>query len=523
MTAQTAPPVAPVAPLIVVLLFAVVTRAAGYSGFFGSDEVTYTESAFKLLQGDWAVAAYVGANRYGVNLPVAALGALLGQNEVAAALWSLLCSVGEVGLITWFGMRRFGIRTGVLAGLLLASLPIHVHFAGRLMADAPLALAISASFVLFLEGERRGSSLAFLGAGLAAGFSFWIKQGTIFYLCVFLLYPLLFRRFDLRWGWMLFGLALAIAANFALFAGLSGDPWFMVRAVRERQGSGYLEQGLASGAMVDTPLYYLDYLFVRVFHTGALGLLVVAAILWAPQQGPARSAYRQLLWWGLGLLALLSMLPIRFSPLIFVPKQTNYMLMFVAPLCLLAALTLARLPSRTLAVASVVVLGPAVFLSLLQQASVRVFTANSRAAVAFVRVTQPAAPVFGTTNAHRAATFDALVHPARGPSRIGSMDDLAAAPANIDRLMILDTENWNWSSNEPIRRLQDVPACAVRTDTLTPQVDGLGVQVARSLGTLSAMLPASAAVSSRIGRLVAPAPAYVYRLPPGCQAPARKP
>jgi 4-amino-4-deoxy-L-arabinose transferase-like glycosyltransferase len=505
--------------LLALLLAAVAMRALGYTGYFGSDEVTYTEFAFKLLNGDWRVDPYVGANRYGVNIPVALSAALFGQNEFGAAFWSLFCSVAEVGLVAWFGMRWFGLRVGLLAGLLLAVLPLHAHQAGRLVADAPLALAITASFLFFFEGERSGRRSAFLVAGLAAGWSFWIKQATIFYLLVFLLYPLVFRRFDWRWAWMVLGFALALGANLAWFGALTGDPLYIVHTMRERRGSGYLEEGLAGGSIVDAPWFYLDYLFVKVQHTVALGLLFVVGVFVGPRDGAARTMFRQVLWWGVGLVAVLSVLPISLSPLVFVPKQSNYMLMFVAPLCLVGAFALARLGPRAMVAATAAIVAVSLLLTLLQQASVRVFTANSRAAVEFAR-TQPGTPLYATSNAARAATFRHLVEPASAPVRIGSMEELAAAPTDRDRLAILDTQTWDWAAREPIRRLQDVPACWQRQGTLTPRADGPGMHLAAAGAGLLGAVPALAGVAARLRALSAPAPAYVYRLPAGCAAPA---
>ena len=509
----------PLPPLLGVLLAAVLVRALGYTGYFGSDEVTYTEFAFKLLHGDWRVDPYVGAHRYGINIPVALSAALFGQNEFGAAFWSLLCSVAEVGLVAWFGMRWFGLRVGLLAGLLLAVLPIHAHHAGRLLADAPLALAITASFLFFFEGERSGSARAYLIAGLAAGWSFWVKQGTIFYLLVFLLYPLVFRRFDRRWGWMVLGFALAVGANLAWFAALTGDALYIVRAVRDRLGSGYLEEGLAGGSIVDAPGFYLEYLFIKVQHTVALGLLFVAGLFAGPRGGAARMAFGQVLWWGVGLVAVLSVLPISFAPLVFVPKQSNYMLMFVAPLCLVGAFALARLSARASVVVTAAIVAVSLLLALLQQASVRVFTANSQAAVEFASA-RPDAVVYATTNAYRAATFHNLVKPVRAPVRIGSMEDLAAASTDRDRLVILDTQTWAWASREPIRRLQDVPACWQREATLAPRADGAGVRLAATSASMLGTVPGLAAVAARLAALSAPSPAYVYRLPAGCAAPA---
>jgi hypothetical protein len=100
------------------------------------------------------------------------------------------------------------------------------------------------------------------------------------------------------------------------------------------------------------------------------------------------------------------------------------------------------------------------------------------------------------------------------------MEDLAAAPTDRDRLAILDTQTWAWASREPIRRVQDVPACWQREATLVPRADGAGVRLAATTASLLGAVPGLAAVAARFTALSAPSPAYVYRLPAGCAAPA---
>jgi len=84
------------------------------TGVFGSDGVTYIATAFHLLDGDWTVSSYVGANRLGVNLPVAAFAQVFGRTVWDAALYSLLTSLGEVALAA-----RSLFRQGCISG------PVH--------------------------------------------------------------------------------------------------------------------------------------------------------------------------------------------------------------------------------------------------------------------------------------------------------------------------------------------------------------------------------------------------------------
>jgi 4-amino-4-deoxy-L-arabinose transferase-like glycosyltransferase len=530
--------------LLGVLALAVFVRWLAYSGFFGSDEVTYTERAFLITGGNWSVDDYVGANRLGVNLPVAAFAALLGKNELAAALYSLLCSLGEVALVTWAGWRMFGPRAGLMAGLLLASLPTHVHFAGRLMADAPLCLTISASFVCFYEGERRrwagGSfSWGYFWAGVFAGLSFWIKPVTLFVFSVFLFYPLVARRIHWPWLWMAVGVVVAMAANCLLFWALTGRFWYIFEVMVERRSSGYLEAGAEAGDISSEPYFYLVYLFGKVYHTGAAGLLAAAgamALVWrAFRAGGLQGAVRTpgslpgsaqmstmpgsgafALFWALGLLLVLSVLPVSFSPLMFVPKQTNYMLIFVAPLCLLGGYALSRWPAwlAALTVTASVLAGLA--LALLLQGSVSVFTANSWATVRLAQA-QPSTTFYVMSNAYRAAQFQKLIGGQDVTALVRPIAELKSASSSSPRLAVIDAESFSWDGSRPFPALSQLPACWQAGEVLRGEPTGLGAQLLRTAAHVTASLPVvqGTGIPSRLQRMSEPLPARIYQVPAG--------
>ncbi|MBL8362813.1 MAG: glycosyltransferase family 39 protein [Rubrivivax sp.] len=522
---RSRPADAPWLPLAGLLLLAAGLRVLFYSGYFGSDEVTYTESAFKLLRGDWSVSSYVGANRYGVNLPVAAIAALLGRNEVAAALYSVACSLAEIALVVVIGSQMVGRRAACFAGLVLATLPMHAHLAGRLLADSPLALAITAGFLLFWLGEARGSRPALFAAGLAVGWSFWIKPAAVFYVLVLMSYPVVFRRWSWRWSWVVAGFALMVLANCALFWALTGRFWYLFEVMSARRSSGYLQEEFAAGNQHEAAWYYLEYLYAKVWHTWLLGPLALAGavlVLWRARAAEAVRAHglHFALWWGAGLMLVLSLFVVSTRPLTLVPKQTNYMLMFAAPLALLAGCALASLRGRAFGLAVLAWTVPAVLLCGLLQGTITVFTANAKAVHRWA-AERPQAVVYATTNPYRYAQFHATVHPEARPPDVRFVGDLApraAAAARPPRpageaYAVIDEETLSWGSGEPYRRLADVPACWVPQGTLPPVVAGGGPALAAGVARL---VPPDSPWAGRLRRLHQPAPAHLYRVPAGC-------
>jgi 4-amino-4-deoxy-L-arabinose transferase-like glycosyltransferase len=507
--------------LLGLAVFAALLRGLTYTGFFGSDEVTYTIAAVRVLDGDWTLDDYVGANRVGVNLPMAAFMAVFGRNEFGAALYSLLCSVAEVLLVAWAGWRLLGPRVGIVAGILLAALPTHMHFGGRIMADAPLALLIGAAFVLFAEGEMRRWSTGFALAGLCAGLSFLVKPVTVFVFGILLAYPLVARRWDWRWMWMAAGFALAMLANGLLYMVLTGRFWYVFEVMSERRQSGYLEAGTAAGEILDSPALYIDYLFVRIYHTGLLGWLAVAG-LWLWWRGRAnadpagRTALRFVVFWALGLLAILSLLPVSLRPLAWVPKQTNYMLIFVAPLALLAALALAALPRRALAVAMVGIVALGVGFGLLHQAKVRTFVANSPATLEVARSLPEPAAVHVMSNAYRAGQFERALGRADAMARIRPSSALRTADINQTRWVVIDAETLEWDALPPLKRADAAPACWQVERRFQGQPQGAGVGLVRAARSVVEPLPGGAGLGERLRALSEPRHAVLYRLPPGC-------
>jgi 4-amino-4-deoxy-L-arabinose transferase-like glycosyltransferase len=505
-------------PVLVPLgLLAAAVRWLAFTGFFGSDELTYVMYSFRLLDGDWRLDDYVGANRLGVNLPMALSGLVFGRNLFGAAFFSLACSVAEVLLAAWIAGRMAGPRAAVFAGLLIATLPTQVHFGGRIMADAPLALAITATFVLFHEAELRRWSAGYFLAGVAAGLSFWIKPVTLFVFGVLLALPLLERRFDRRWGWMVLGLAAALLVHALLHMVLAGNLWYVFDNMRQRRQSGYLEAGLASGEILAGPWIYLEYLFVRIYHTGLVGPLAAAGaawLFWRRGGAPDGASVRLLMLWGPGLLLLLSLLPVSLNPLVLIPKQTNYMLMFLAPLCVLGGLLLARLPGAFGVPLAVLAAGVGLLFALLLQASVAVFTANSRATLEYLR-THPDETLYLMSNAYRAVRFERLVGGPDDRARTHEARVLADADRALERRVVIDAESFDWDDAPPLPRADATPACWEPVGMLRGRPAGAGPALLRALrDTLPANAPA--ALTQRLERLLEPRPARIYRLPAGC-------
>ena len=519
------------ARFVLVIAIAVAVRWMFFTGFLGSDEVTYTKVAVEIAQGHLIPYSYAGAWRYGVNLPNALSIWLFGVNEFSSSLWGFMCSVGEVGLIFAFAWRVWGQRAAVAASLVAAFVPLHVHLAGRTMADPPLAFFITLAFILFWIAEQQRHITRYVVAGFAAGFVFWVKESVgVFFLGVFVLYALLQRRWNFKWLWMACGWALMVGANLALFWYITGNPLHIFQVFRE---TAHLTRAvLVTGA--SSPGFYLWYLFLDIRHVSfmaylALGGLLIWAWHWRTQRVPAPATGYVVLW-AVGLMAIFSLIPLSLDPFLFITKQTNYMMIFMAPLCLMSGYFLAQLSRNAVALIAVPYLVSAMVLSALEQQAIHVFVANSKASVAFARAHRDT-PVFAMPNAFSAGLYAATLQPdGKGVKPLRSiermMSDLAAMrganPVDVSRLIayaIIDTHTLGWGDKRVIKSIKQIPDCWVKVETLQPTGYGVGLTVIEYLHLAVGQLPN--AVAERAHKfttpLLRPLPAYVFAIPGNCE------
>jgi hypothetical protein len=235
--------------------------------------------------------------------------------------------------------------------------------------------------------------------------------------------------------------------------------------------------------------------------------------------------------WAGGLIAIFSFAVISFDPLRFVMKQSNYMLLFTAPLCLLAGFMLARLrPALGIGLASLYALGGVVLAGLMQQ-DIHVFTANSAPALAFAKA-NPQLEVYATTNAYRLALFENTLSPERREEVVlkdlqslrRTGDDAAASGAapSRQRVAIVDTQNLHWGRN-PVSSVAELPSCWKRIGELRGTVSGGGSYIVHALLAASDTVAGNIGqrISERLRALAVPKPAYLFEVPMNCGLPGR--
>lgn len=510
-----------ITPLVIVLA-ALGVRLALFNGLFGSDDVVYVQRAFDVAAGRWTSSNYNGALRYGFNLPAGAFVYLFGSSLAAVNLWPLLCSLVEIAATYAVASELAGRRTAACAAVLLATAPLHIAVASRVHADPVVSAFLTLSFACILLGLRRRSGSLLFAAGLCIGSVYWVKELVAVTFVAFL--PLLpyFRRWPLGAARALTGAVLMVALNCALMAVIAGDPFHLIKVVTGAVARNFVQ---AQGGE-DSPGYYLRYLWIDIRHVGLLGWLALCGAWLArpgrnpPSQAAASPGWGFIALWLFGLLLTLSVFPVSLSPLRFTMKQSNYLTLLLAPLALLAAFGLGRLPARASSTVLAVAASAGVLLGALQQADYRAFTANSKALAVRMQA-QPSVLWIGSRNNE---DLGALLLRLQGSTTVPatSFRETLDQPevyrqllARADGVMaVLDPQTAGWFAGPRHPPVDPLP-CWQALGVITPAGLGLGNRLAGALADAAAQVPSAQfrRLADSLGRLAHPLPARIFAVP----------
>ncbi len=168
---QTKSSINPIAGGLTVLLAMALAVAIGWTGFMASDDSLYFVGADRWLREP----PFVGDNHWTTRFPLlwsfAAMLAVFGRNFVAFAATALLWYTVLIAVVGLFAARVGGARTGWIAALIAATLPVIVVNATTVGVDLlETALLLGGAWLLGEAGH--GANRAALIRGLVAGMCF---------------------------------------------------------------------------------------------------------------------------------------------------------------------------------------------------------------------------------------------------------------------------------------------------------------------------------------------------------------
>ena len=250
-------------------------------------------------------------------------------SDLTGRLVAAAIGVATVLLVFTLGKRMYGVRTGLIAALLLAVMPYHVIPTRQVLLDGPMALMVTMALLMvvyFAETERPAWLLA---TGICMGLTFLAKETGILYIGAIYAFLALSPEIHVKIRTIIASLVLMVLTMvpFPLSLRLAGG------------GGGSKTQQYLVWQLFRRPNHDWDFYLTLV--PPAIGIGVILAALWGLWVFRDRWSWRE------RLLLLWIAVPVAFFQ--FWPtKGFQYLLPTAVPFAILAGRTLSGWPKHNL-------------------------------------------------------------------------------------------------------------------------------------------------------------------------------
>ena len=517
--------------LIGVLLLAAGARVLFLPGFAGGDDVMYAHRATEIALGIWRWSDYFGELRYGINLPISFFVSIFGANLVGFVAWSFICSLAEIALVFVIAHYIWGLKAAVLAGFLIALTPIHINLGSSALGDAPLAFLFTLALVSFFFAERSSAKWLYFVTGVAVGFSWWIKPiAAVPFALTFAVYAVIWRLWRREWILAILGGGLTVCLELVMLWSQFGDPFHSIKANFSGVSHYFIQSNAPWGS--HSPWFYFRQMFLDgrtmwiVPHFALVGLLFFAWDKRHAGNGNAGNGSEFVVFWAITLVSLFSFFVYSVNPVKFIPKQTNYALIFFAPVALLGGYALSRMNQIwLLGLICAFILGTLPLSALLQYGDRLNFSVIEKAQ-SFAKE-HPEALVFTSHQAIGSASLTDLAVGQPGISEnLRSIDLLSSgqSSANGDsnrlRFAIVDPLSPEFTQENQAKLIAKTLAkCWQRITSFRPIASGFGEPVVALMSQLRPLLPRLVDRHlSFTDKLISPPMVEIFQSRPDCNA-----
>jgi 4-amino-4-deoxy-L-arabinose transferase-like glycosyltransferase len=293
------------AVLAVVIVLSSLCLRLGYLPLQEPDEGRNAEVAREMAtSGAWLVPTYDGVpylDKPAFYFKVVALSlAAFGNNETAARLPSAVFGMALVFMVFGFGRKVHGVRCGLLAAIVVATMPLYLVLGRTVIFDMMLTFFVCGSiFAGYFAEETEGRARRkwYLLGSAAAGFATLIKGPVGFIVPTLVL--LVFHRVEGRRGvWKRFFAPLNLAVFFAVTL-----PWFVGLCLTHRDFLyyGLVEESFhrfttAQSFHRSQPVYFYPLVVLTTFFPWSLLLPEASIAAWKQRWMKHRADRLCLVW-----------------------------------------------------------------------------------------------------------------------------------------------------------------------------------------------------------------------------------
>lgn len=393
-----------VLPLILLLFIAALLRVWLSSGVEGSDDVVHIVQADKIASEKYESPTYIAHLRIGTILPIALIFKLFGANTFTIFLWPLIASLTNIIIVYLIAFQLLGDKTAKLAALCMAFFPLDIHMGGRAMTESPLVLMLSLSVLFYLLGykqnERFKSILFYTLSGFFVGLAALNKHPAVLIVLFFAVHSVLNKNPIANLVYLLTGGFVVFIFENAYLYFLSGDPFFLYNMFTKTMNTNRIIT-TTRGSLTS----YFYYMFISLQHVGLYFYLMLFGLFHflkkRNQDNNEATGIKFFLIWGLSLICIMTFLPIHFKPLIFIPKQSNYMVMFSAPFIILAGYSLSCIQRKRIKYIVIAILcSTSVFCAYFQRNTIKSHSYNTETAIKHIKKFPNLNVITGKYNTH---------------------------------------------------------------------------------------------------------------------------
>jgi 4-amino-4-deoxy-L-arabinose transferase-like glycosyltransferase len=241
--------------LALITLFGLLLRIYFFVGLNWEDSPRYVWDAAQVAGGGGDIQRNVNGLRMMVIYPVGFFFWMFDVSEYSAAVYPLLCSLGGIVLIFYFGKVFFDEKTGLIAAFLLSFYPLDVLYSTQVMPDVPIAFFMAVSVFLFLKNELAGgnnNSLIFL-SGLFTGIAYLARVSGLINLVFFIPYMVYRsvhdRKIRSNYAFFFAGMLLCMLGEGVFYSLRSGNIGDMT--LRYRVVTGFFEDTVGKNQRLD--------------------------------------------------------------------------------------------------------------------------------------------------------------------------------------------------------------------------------------------------------------------------------